>query len=163
MPARGALTNPREVPPILDINHRARQLTFRRKQIPEWVSHEQAQLKEELEHRQSQGDAADEEYFASGISNLKNEARHQNKEALSTYGMLENADPRIVPLRYALAAWGLSADDVGVLSGTMSSAPSLARKVTLFLLWLRRVCSVTRRAAWQMAGLLSTLPYRSRQ
>jgi hypothetical protein len=40
------------------------------------------------------------------------------------YGMLEIADPRIAPLRRALAVWGLTADDVGVLSknGTSTGA-----------------------------------------
>lgn len=180
-PGRGALTIAREVStkhplPILDINYRARQLTFRRKQISEWLSHEQAQLKEELEYRQSQGDAADEEYFASRISDLENEARHQEKEALATYGMLENADPRIAPLRRALAVWGLSADDVGVLSihGTSTSA----NEANETHIWNDVFSTLSRTkgnavpvmaqksllghakggaAAWQMAGLLQSV------
>jgi fatty acid synthase subunit beta len=32
------------------------------------------------------------------------------------YGMLEGYDPRIAPLRRALAVWGLTVDDIGVLS-----------------------------------------------
>ncbi len=40
------------------------------------------------------------------------------------YGMLEGTDPRVAPIRRALAVWGLTADDVGVLSihGTSTKA-----------------------------------------
>lgn len=40
------------------------------------------------------------------------------------YGMLEGSDPRIAPLRRALAVWGLTVDDIGVLSihGTSTNA-----------------------------------------
>ncbi len=40
----------------------------------------------------------------------------QEKDSLAMYGMLEGYDPRIAPLRRALAVWGLTADDIGVLS-----------------------------------------------
>jgi len=40
------------------------------------------------------------------------------------YGMLEGSDPTVAPLRRALAVWGLTADDIGVLSihGTSTTA-----------------------------------------
>ena len=40
------------------------------------------------------------------------------------YGMLEGSDPQIAPLRRALAVWGLTADDIGILSihGTSTGA-----------------------------------------
>ena len=32
------------------------------------------------------------------------------------YSMLEGSDPLVAPLHHALAIWGLTADDIGVLS-----------------------------------------------
>ncbi|THH15787.1 hypothetical protein EW146_g4747 [Bondarzewia mesenterica] len=180
-PGSGALTIGREVQskypmPILDLAYRSRQLDFRRKQISEWLSHEQAQLKDELEYRQSQGDAPDEEYFASRIADLEAEAKRQERDALATYGMLEGTDPRIAPLRRALAVWGLTADDIGVLSihGTSTGA----NEANETHLWNDVFTNIRRTpgnavpimaqkslvghskggsAAWQMAGLLQTV------
>ena len=180
-PGSGALTIGREVPskhpmPILDLAYRSRQLTFRRKQISEWLSHEQVQLKEELEYHQSQGDSPDEEYFASRIADLEAEAKRQERDALATYGMLEGADPRIAPLRRALAVWGLTADDIDVLSihGTSTGA----NEANETHLWNDVFTNINRApgnavpvmaqkslvghskggsAAWQMAGLLQTV------
>lgn len=66
----------------------------------------------------------DEEYIAARVADIELEAAQQEKEAQATYGHLEGADPRIAPLRRALAVWGLSADDVGILSihGTSTGA-----------------------------------------
>ena len=50
------------------------------------------------------------------MADIEKEAGHQEKDALATYGMLEGADARISPLRRALAVWGLTGDDIGVLS-----------------------------------------------
>ena len=62
----------------------------------------------------------DANFFASRVADLEAEASRQGKDVLATYGMLmqdsEGADPRIAPLRRALAVWGLTADDIGVLS-----------------------------------------------
>jgi fatty acid synthase subunit beta len=108
----------------LDVAYRARQLSFRRTQISEWLSHEHLQLHEEVEFQKSQGEPIDDEYFSSRVADIEKEARHQEKDALAMYGMLEGADPRIAPLRRALAVWGLTIDDIGVLSihGTSTGA-----------------------------------------
>jgi fatty acid synthase subunit alpha, fungi type len=62
----------------------------------------------------------DLDFFVSRVADLEAEACRQEKEVLTTYGMLiqssEGADPRTAPLRCALAVWGLTADDIGVLS-----------------------------------------------
>ena len=128
-PGRGALSIAREVPTkhplqILDVGYRSRQLTFRRKQIAQWLDNERQQLQDELEFRKSGGDAVDPEYVASRVAEIEKEAARQEKDAIATYGMLEGADPRIAPLRRALAVWGLTADDLGVLSihGTSTGA-----------------------------------------
>jgi fatty acid synthase subunit alpha, fungi type len=110
--------------PILDVAYRSRQLAFRRSQISQWLSHEHSQLKSEIEFRKEQGEPADDEYFSSRVADIEKEASRQEKDALSSYGMLEGTDPRISPLRRALAVWGLTADDIGVLSihGTSTGA-----------------------------------------
>jgi fatty acid synthase subunit beta len=64
------------------------------------------------------------DYFAARVSDIEQEAKHQERDALAMYGMLEGTDPRIAPMRRALAVWGLTADDIGVLSihGTSTGA-----------------------------------------
>jgi fatty acid synthase subunit alpha, fungi type len=77
-----------------------------------------------MEQRKASGDALDQELLSIRLADIEKEARRQEKEALATYGMLEGSDPRISPLRRALAIWGLTADDIDVLSihGTSTSA-----------------------------------------
>ena len=107
--------------PILDIKYRTRQLTFRRKQISQWAENERELLEAETEGLE--GDAA-KEFIANRLAHIEEEARRQEQDALATYGMLQGADPRIAPLRRALAVWGLNADDIGVISihGTSTKA-----------------------------------------
>jgi fatty acid synthase subunit alpha, fungi type len=54
--------------------------------------------------------------IASRLVAIEQEAVAQEKQAIGTYGMLEGSDPSIAPLRRALAVWGLTADDIGVVS-----------------------------------------------
>ncbi|KZS94178.1 fatty acid synthase [Sistotremastrum niveocremeum HHB9708] len=129
-PGRGALTIARQVPdnqpaPILDVKYRSRQLAFRRQQITQWMDNERSLLEDEIALRKKEGsDSIDPEYLASRIATIEAEAVRQEKDALATYGMLEGYDPRIAPLRRALAVWGLGADDIGILSihGTSTGA-----------------------------------------
>ncbi|RDB25744.1 Fatty acid synthase subunit alpha [Hypsizygus marmoreus] len=180
-PGRGALSIAREVPskhplPILDVAYRSRQLAFRRTQISQWLSHEHAELQEELTSRTAQGESFEEEYFSSRVADIEKEAAHQEKDALAMYGMLEGADPRVAPLRRALAVWGLNADDIGVLSihGTSTSA----NEENETKIWNDVFTTISRTpgnavpimaqksllghskggsAAWQMMGLLQTI------
>ncbi|KAI0264369.1 fatty acid synthase [Gloeopeniophorella convolvens] len=184
-PGRGALSVAREVrsehaSPALDIGYRARQITFRRKQISDWLAFEQAQLQEEVEGRKTKGDSVDPGFFASRVAELEEEARRQEKDVLGTYGMLmqstEGADPRIAPLRRALAVWGLTADDIGVLSIHGTSTQANEKNETY--MWNTILKTLDRTAgnavpimaqkslvghskggaaAWQMAGLLQTI------
>ncbi|KAJ7769032.1 thiolase-like protein [Mycena olivaceomarginata] len=180
-PGLGPLTVARQVSsksplPILDLAYRSRQLAFRRTQISQWLTHEHSQLQEEIQLQKAQGESVDDEYFASRVANIEKEAAQQDKDALSMYGMLEGSDPRVAPIRRALAVWGLNADDVGVLSihGTSTKAneenetriwndifttigrtpgnavPIMAQKSLLGH-------SKGGSAAWQMAGLLQTV------
>ena len=112
----GTLSIAREIPSkhpplILDINYRSRQLTFRRKQVPGWVNLENRQIREEFQDSKAQGEV-DEESFATMLAEVEREGARQEKEALATYGMLEGPDPRIAPLRRALAIWGPTPDDL---------------------------------------------------
>ena len=116
----GALSIAREVPskhplPILVISYRTRQLAFRRKQVSDWMDLENGQIREEIRATNAEGEV-DEEYFAIRLADVEREGARQEKEALATYGRLEGSDPRIAPLRRALAVWGLTPDDPGVLS-----------------------------------------------
>ncbi|KAI0649410.1 fatty acid synthase [Trametes meyenii] len=180
-PGRGALSIAREVHtkhplPILDIAYRSRQLSFRRKQISQWLENERQQLQEEIEFRKSQGSVLDEEYVSSRIADMEKEAARQEKDALSTYGMLEGADARIAPLRRALAVWGLTADDIGVLSihGTSTGAneknethiwndvfTNLGRTDgnAVPIMAQKGLCGHSKggSAAWQLAGLLQSV------
>ncbi|KAG9047855.1 3-oxoacyl-[acyl-carrier-protein] synthase [Tulasnella sp. UAMH 9824] len=127
-PGRGVLTIGRETAPAsalptLEIDYRARQLKFRRKQIAQWMENEQELLKDELELRAKAGQPT-EAYVRERTVTIEQEAARQEKDALATFGMLEGADPRIAPLRRALAIWGLTVDDIGVISihGTSTKA-----------------------------------------
>ena len=77
-----------------------------------------------MEYRKGQGETIDEDYLLSHIADIETEASHQEKHALSMYGMLQGSDPCIAPLWWALTVWGLTADDIGVISihGTSTGA-----------------------------------------
>ena len=127
-PGRGVLSIARELTPktplpILDIGYRTRQLAFRRKQIAQWVDNERELLQEETQVHEDAGESTDD-FIASRLANIEEEAKRQEKDAQATFGMLQGADPRIAPLRRALAVWGLNADDIGVISihGTSTKA-----------------------------------------
>jgi hypothetical protein len=129
----------REVPtnhpqPILDVGYRSRQLSFRRRQISDWLDHEHAELRAEIESLKSEGKQHDD-YFAARVSDIEQEAKHQERDALAMYGMLEGTDPRIAPMRRALAVWGLTADDIGVLSihGTSTGANVSTTVIFIFV------------------------------
>jgi len=184
-PGRGALTIAREVqskhrPPVLDVGYRARQVSFRRRQIGDWLAFEQEQLKADLDLRRNKGEIVDPDFFASRVADLEAEAYRQEKEVLATYGMLmqssEGADPRIAPLRRALAVWGLTADDIGVLSIHGTSTQANEKNETY--MWNTILKTLDRSpgntvpimaqkslvghskggaAAWQMAGLLQSI------
>lgn len=100
--------------PILNFAYRRRQLEFRRKQISQWLENETEMLKFEIESRQGEELPAD--YVSERFATIEREAKRQESEALSVYGMLAGSDPSIAPLRRALAVWGLTIDDVGVAS-----------------------------------------------
>lgn len=128
-PGRGVLTTARELTPkeplpLLDIKYRARQLAFRRRQVSQWLENEHEELRSELEARKATGSQSEQDFIATRVSFIEDEAKRQEADAMATFGMLEGSDPRIAPLRRALAVWGLTADDIGVISchGTSTKA-----------------------------------------
>ncbi|KAJ2398450.1 fatty acid synthase alpha subunit Lsd1 [Coemansia sp. RSA 2603] len=132
-PGKGILTSAREVPgavssPLLDMNYRRRQLDTRRAAIKQWTESELEFVKAEAEALKSSpsGLPCDEEVFIRERTEFVNkEARRQEAEALELWGNnFWRQDPRIAPLRGALAVWGLTADDIGVASfhGTSTKA-----------------------------------------
>jgi fatty acid synthase subunit alpha, fungi type len=58
------------------------------------------------------------------MADIEKEASRQEKDVIAMYGMLEGTVARILPLCRALAVWGLTGDDIGVLSihGTSTGA-----------------------------------------
>lgn len=161
---------------MLGLEYRSRQIAFRRRQISDWLSHEHAQLREEVEEQKSKDGTFDEDYFASRIADIEKEARRQDKEILATFGMLEGTDARVAPMRRALAVWGLTADDIGVLSIHGTSTGANEKNETE--MWHNILATMSRThgnavpvmaqksllghskggsAAWQMAGLLQTV------
>ncbi|OBZ72636.1 Fatty acid synthase subunit alpha [Grifola frondosa] len=180
-PGRGALSIAREVPskhplPVLDLAYRSRQLAFRRTQISHWLANEQHQLQEEVEYHKSRGETVDEEYFACRVADIEQEAARQEKDALATYGMLQGTDPRVAPLRRALAVWGLTADDIGVLSIHGTSTGANEKNETHIwndvfttihrtpgnavpIMAQKSLCGHSKggSAAWQLAGLLQSV------
>ncbi|KAH7356210.1 hypothetical protein BKA66DRAFT_473751 [Pyrenochaeta sp. MPI-SDFR-AT-0127] len=123
-PGKGVLTTAREVPskfpsPLLDIKYRRRQMDLRRKQIKQWQESEVLYLQEEVAAIKAAGDADfnEADYLQERASNIELEAKRQEKDALNSLGnSFWKQDPRIAPLRGALATWGLTIDDLDVAS-----------------------------------------------
>jgi fatty acid synthase subunit alpha len=122
-PGKGVLTTAREVPskfpsPLLDIKYRKRQMDLRRKQIKQWHEAEFIYLQEEVAAMKGSGESFNEsEYMQERAAHIDREAKRQEKDALNSLGNnFWKQDPRIAPLRGALATWGLTIDDVGVAS-----------------------------------------------
>jgi len=122
-PGQGVLTTARETPgkfpsPLLDIKYRKRQMDMRRKNIQTWQESELMYLQEEVAAMKQQGGAFDEtEYMEDRAAHIEREARRQEKDALYSLGNnFWKSDPKIAPLRGALATWGLTIDDLNVAS-----------------------------------------------
>ena len=123
-PGQGVLTTAREMPskfpsPLLDIKYRRRQLDLRKAQIKQWHESEILYLQEEVAAIKSQqgGSMNETEYVQDRIAHIDREATRQEKEAMYSLGNnFWKQDPRIAPLRGALATWGLTIDDLDVAS-----------------------------------------------
>ncbi|ANB11937.1 trifunctional fatty acid synthase subunit FAS2 [Sugiyamaella lignohabitans] len=111
---------------LLDVKYRKRQIESRRAQIKQWTESEFEYLQDEFEAIKATTSAADAEaFFKERSQQIENEARRQEKEALGTWGNnFYKSDPRIAPIRGALATYNLTIDDIGVSSfhGTSTKA-----------------------------------------
>lgn len=130
-PGQGILTTARETSskfpsPLLDIKYRKRQLDMRKTQIKQWTEAELMDLQREVADMKSQSVDFDEnEYMQDRAGHIERESKRQENEALNAWGnSFWKKDPRIAPLRGALATWGLTIDDLGVASfhGTSTMA-----------------------------------------
>ncbi|KAB8339216.1 hypothetical protein FH972_022150 [Carpinus fangiana] len=122
-PGQGVLTTARENPgkfpsPLLDISYRKRQMEHRRKAIKSWQESEQMYIGDEIAAMKASGTNFNEaEYLQERAEHIEREARRQEKDALYSLGNnFWKSDPRIAPLRGALATWGLTIDDLDVAS-----------------------------------------------
>jgi hypothetical protein len=66
-------------------------------------------------------------YFSSRVGVIENEAKRQEQNTIAMYRILEGADTCISPLRRAPAVWGLTGDDISVLSIHGTSTPTLVK------------------------------------
>ncbi|PNS15890.1 Fatty acid synthase subunit alpha [Sphaceloma murrayae] len=130
-PGQGVLTTAREEPsafpsPLLDIKYRRRQLDHRRRFIKQWQESELMYLQEEAAAAKQQNpDINESAYMQDRARHIELEAKRQEKDALYSLGNnFWKNDPKIAPLRGALATWGLTIDDLGVASfhGTSTKA-----------------------------------------
>jgi len=123
-PGQGVLTTAREQhskfpSPLLDIKYRKRQMELRRRQIKQWHESELLYLQEEIAAMKAQAIEGfnEAEYMQDRAEHIEREAKRQEKDVLNSLGnSFWKQDPRIAPLRGALATWGLTIDDLGVAS-----------------------------------------------
>lgn len=132
-PGKGILTTAREhqdgsQAQIMDIKYRARQLRLRASQISQW--HES-----ELEYLRSE--VSDPKELETRAEELQRDAAAQLREAKNYWGnQFFQRDPRVAPLRGALAAFNLTVDDLGVASfhGTSTKANDKNESATINLM-----------------------------
>ncbi|KAK6518387.1 3-oxoacyl-[acyl-carrier-protein] synthase [Arthrobotrys conoides] len=124
-PGRGIMTTARETSsrfpsPLLDIKYRKRQLEARKQQIKSWTESEIMYLQDEVAALKASGELegiAEREYVDDRAKHIEREAKRQESEALNSWGNeFWKNDPKIAPLRGALATWGLTIDDLDVAS-----------------------------------------------
>ena len=122
-PGRGILTTSGEVQSkfdaaLMSMEYRRRCIDIRMKQIKDIEASELCFLEDEV----SSYKAADEtfdiaEYRKHRVSAILAESTRQERETRNSYGNeFWKRDPRIAPIRGALATWGLTVDDLGVAS-----------------------------------------------
>ena len=115
----------------MNIKYRKRQLDNRANQIKQWVENELEMLQVEAEQIPEADQGA---FFAERTEELHREAKRQLKSAQNQWGNeFYKNDPRIAPLRGALATFGLTIDDIGVASfhGTSTKANDKNESATI--------------------------------
>lgn len=142
-PGKGILTTAREhhgdlkyPSPMLNIKYRARQLKQRLAQITAWEESEIDYLHEEadLAREEYGADFSISDFLGERTESIHREAKRQIADAKKQWGNnFYKADPRIAPLRGALAAFNLTIDDLGVASfhGTSTVANDKNESATI--------------------------------
>ncbi|KAL2256706.1 hypothetical protein VTK26DRAFT_1254 [Humicola hyalothermophila] len=103
--------------PLLDMNHRRRQLSLRLRQIQQKRDMELAWLNDRLARQQQDQQPTPEGYAEHCRSEIERDAKRAIREAKNMYGnQFWRHDDSISPLRGALAVWGLTIDDLSVAS-----------------------------------------------
>ncbi|KAF5024646.1 hypothetical protein F66182_3268 [Fusarium sp. NRRL 66182] len=120
-PGQGVLSNAKEVSvsvpsPLLSLDYRKRQIVSRMKSIEQFEQEELAQISEDLVamnlpvHDQEEFKVHREKY-------IRDEAERQRSNVLHTFGnAFWRSNAQISPLRGSLATWGLTIDDLDVVS-----------------------------------------------
>ncbi len=142
-PGKGILTTAREhhgslkyPTPLMNIKYRKRQLEKRKAQIKQWTETEYSYIKEEAAAIKDEygSEFSEKDFFKERVEFIDREAKRQTKDALHLWGNEFWAqDPRIAPLRGALATFGLTIDDLGVASfhGTSTKANDKNESITI--------------------------------
>jgi fatty acid synthase subunit alpha, fungi type len=112
--------------PLINMAYRKRALKARLNQAKELREFQLSYLEEELDQLKSErADFNLDEYREQRIEGINADSRRDEKEALNMYGNQFWAhDNTIAPIRGALAVWGLTIDDIDVISfhGTSTKA-----------------------------------------
>lgn len=142
-PGKGILTTAREhhgnlkyPSAMLNIKYRSRQLKKRLQEIKKWEEGEIDFLSEEAElAKEEYGDQFSlDEFMRERTEEIHREAKRQTSNAKQQWGNnFYKSDPRIAPLRGALAAFDLTIDDIGVCSfhGTSTVANDKNESATI--------------------------------
>ena len=128
-PGKGILTTAREHhgdlkhnASLLDMSYRKRQVERRVREVKSWIDSEYEFLQEEAKSMPTE---EQESYISERIQEIQDEAEKQINSAKDYYGNFFFVNnPRIAPIRGALATFGLTIDDIDVCSlhGTSTKA-----------------------------------------
>ncbi|KAK6202335.1 fatty acid synthase subunit alpha [Scheffersomyces amazonensis] len=142
-PGKGILTTAREhhgslkyKSPTLDIKYRSRQLKQRLSQIKNWEESEISYLNDEaaLVKEEYGTEFSEADFLKERTEEINREVQRQITDAKKQWGNnFYKSDPRIAPLRGALAAFNLTIDDLGVASfhGTSTVANDKNESATI--------------------------------
>jgi fatty acid synthase subunit alpha len=121
-PGKGVLSTAREAkwdeqPMLLDIKYRKAELTAALSQIEQWKQEQHFRLEREA-------DSLTEHQQSHARSQLEREVLRREKNARANWSNFWKNEPAISPIRGSLALWGLTIDDISVVSfhGTSTQA-----------------------------------------
>jgi fatty acid synthase subunit alpha len=128
-PGKGILTTAREHhgdlkygASLMEMSYRKRQVERRVREVKSWIDSEYEFLQEEAKNLPSE---EQERFITERVQEIQDEAEKQINSAKDYYGNFFHVNnPRIAPIRGALATFGLTIDDIDVCSlhGTSTKA-----------------------------------------